>query len=381
MQIQILNSFKGDDVKDISTDTEEGRAKAAKLLAELLKSGSAVFLEREIDGETRTYRVTGYDPATDSLNITIPLEEFNRDSHADGVLAAAPLKAGRGRPRRHTVEASLPSDSGRAVSVAPVSGGLDAVEESRTAVAPEISWEAIRWGVNKLSEERGWHHGCPMPSATDETHSLVVAKGAPLSDRQPGGLLDFGLGGPRVHVCMDSDLKEDYLERVNSWTPDPVRVEVYRDSEGPFKLRMPVSHERMRFWLDTMAVRAGALDWETEITAMRSLQQKITDGQWGSYVLSGMFPEKSERSGVTYILRKGLPTIAITERKLADGRVRRHFLAALCLHPLAYYTNTWAGSQPPSDEVMAHLLLIRADEHTFWKKAGQHPITDPRAAI
>jgi hypothetical protein len=70
-----------------------------------------------------------------------------------------------------------------------------------------------------------------------------------------------------------------------------------------------------------------------------------------------------------------------TERKRPDGRMQRKFLAALCLHPLAYYTDTWAGSQPPSHEVMAHLMLIRCDEHAFWKKSGQHPITDPRAAI
>jgi hypothetical protein len=168
---------------------------------------------------------------------------------------------------------------------------------------------------------------------------------------------------------------------VNQWVPDPVRVEVYRDSRETWKVRWPMAHERLRFRMDTMIVRAGAMDWQTELTAMRSLQEKITNGQWGSYLLSGMFPERSARSGVTYILRKGLPTIAVTERKRPDGRMQRKFLAALCLHPLAYYTDTWAGSQPPSDEVMAHLMLIRCDEHAFWKKSGQHPITDPRAAI
>lgn len=376
MQIQVLNSFKGDDVKDIDTSTEAGRLQTEKLLNELLKSGSAVFLEREIDGETRTYRVTGYDHSTDRLNIQLPIDDYVKDSHKDHVLAEAPLKAGRGKPRSRNVEASIPSSSGRAVSVAPVSGGLDLPPETNPG---ELTWKAVRWGVNKLCEERGWHHGCPMPSATVNGHRLMVAKGAPLSSIT--GLLDFALGTSSVHIDTTETINEDALYRVNEWHVPPKRVELYRDSKGMFKMQMPVIHERLKFWLDTMCVRAGAMDWETEITAMRSLQEKITDSQWASYILSGMFPEKSERSGVTYILRKGLPTIAMTEKPRPDGKMQRHFLCSLCLHPMAYFVDTWAGSQPPSDEVMAHLMLIRCDEHFFWKRSGQHPIHDPRAAV
>ncbi|MCU1251724.1 MAG: hypothetical protein JWQ49_4753 [Edaphobacter sp.] len=43
-------------------------------------------------------------------------------------------------------------------------------------------------------------------------------------------------------------------------------------------MRWPMAHERLRFWMDTMTVRAGAMDWQTELTAMRSLQEKITNG-------------------------------------------------------------------------------------------------------
>jgi hypothetical protein len=376
-EIQILNSFRGDDIKAIDTSTDDGREQAAKLLAELIKSGSAVFLEREIDGETRTYRVTGYDPATDRINITLPLADLERDSRKDEMLAAAPLKAGRGRPRRHTVEASMPSTSGRAVSVAPVSGGVD---EVAPAAPPELSWEAVRWGMDRLCAERGWHHGCPMPSATVPSQRLMVAKGAPL-DHHALGILNFGLTEPSVHVCSVEDVDECPPVKKAVWNVAPRRVEIYRDGKGSFKVQWPIIHERMKMMMDTMMVRSGAMNWETELTAMRSLQEKITDGQWGSYILSGMFPEKSERSGVTYILRKGLPTIAMTDRPLPDGRVQRKFLAALCLHPLAWYLDTWCGSQPPSDEVIGHLMMIRSDEHRFWKKSGQHPIDAPQAGI
>lgn len=379
MQIQILNSFKGDDIKDISTDTDEGRAQAAKLLAELLKSGSAVFLEREIDGETKTYRVTGYDPATDRLNIQIPTEDIYRDSMKDPVIGDAPIKLSTGKRRNRNIQAAIPSDSGRTVSVAPVSGGLDEVVEEPPR--PELTWEAIRYGISKLCEDRGWHHGCPLPSATSEGHSLIVARGAPLHDRQPDGMpMNFNMT-PQEFVCSNKDVDEDAIRLVNRWTPAPTRVEIFSDSKGIWKVRWPVAYERMRFELDSMFIRAGAVDWQTEMVAMRSLQEKITDGQFGSYMLSGAFPEKSLRSGVTYILRKGKPTIALTEKPLPTGKTQRRFLAALCLHGLAYYTDTWCGSQAPSDDVITHLMLIRTDEHAFWKKSGQHPITDPRAAI
>lgn len=118
MKISILNSFAGDREKDIDTSTDDGRASAAKLMNELLRSGSAVFLEREVDGETKTYRVTGYDPATDKLTIRsddpTPSEE------------TMPKKHGRTGPRANYRRRTTTVDAGtgRMVSVAPVSGGL-----------------------------------------------------------------------------------------------------------------------------------------------------------------------------------------------------------------------------------------------------------------
>jgi len=103
--------------------------------------------------------------------------------------------------------------------------------------------------------------------------------------------------------------------------------------------------------------------------------------QTESYILNGMFPETSKRSGVTYIFRKGLPTLALRIDKLEDKRERRHFLAALCQHPLAYYADTFAGCTPPTDEVITHLLMMRSDEHRFWKKSGQHPLNDWRSGL
>jgi hypothetical protein len=372
MQIQLLNSFRGDDIRDIDTSTDEGKGTAAKLISDLIRSGSALFLEKEIGDKTYTYRVSGYDAKTDKIKLTLvpgdPVPE-------DVIIEKTAPRRGRSRG---TKEALYDSSKGRIVSVAPVAGGLDAVEEppveSRT-----VSWEAIRWGMDKLCVERGWHHGCPMPSAFDDNHRLVLAKGSPLYDKTKDGRMGFGTS-PAVEA-VEASSALDGLRHVNTWSPPPKRVEIYRDNKGSFKIQWPTAHERLKFWLDTIIVRGGAMNWDVEITAMASLQQKITDGQWASYVLSGAFPETSERSGVTYILRRGFPTIAMREKVLDDGKVQRKFLAAMCLHGVGYYEDTWAGCQPPSDEVISHLMMIRADEHGFWKRSGQHSITDPRAAI
>jgi len=123
MKISILNSFAGDNEKDLDTSGEEGRAQAAKLVGELIRSGSAVFLEREVNGETYTYRVTAYDQTTNKLTIRLDSSQL-----PDVEIEHKPRKnAGRkGRPlgpyrTRHT--GTISADAGRVVSVAPRSGG------------------------------------------------------------------------------------------------------------------------------------------------------------------------------------------------------------------------------------------------------------------
>ncbi len=117
MKISILNSFHGDKEKNIDTSTDDGRLSAKKLVDELIRSGSAVFLEKEVKGETYTYRVTGYDPSSDKLTIRL-------DSNAgidDGV--ELPKKHGRKRGKYGKRQAVIASSSGNVVSVAPRAGG------------------------------------------------------------------------------------------------------------------------------------------------------------------------------------------------------------------------------------------------------------------
>ena len=71
MEVEILNNFTGDNLVEIDTDSEDGKKKVAELFGSLLRSGTAIFLERAGD----TYRVTGYDPATDALKVQVPVAQ------------------------------------------------------------------------------------------------------------------------------------------------------------------------------------------------------------------------------------------------------------------------------------------------------------------
>jgi hypothetical protein len=123
----------------------------------------------------------------------------------------------------------------------------------------------------------------------------------------------------------------------------------------------------------------GASDaWgiEQEGNAIDMLATLLRPRQFKQYLLTGMFMEVSKRSGVHYLFRRLRPTLAISTAKGTSK-----ILAALCLHPIAYYEGSWAGAMCPTDDILAHLMLMRGDEHMFWRRANQHPAWVPQAGI
>lgn len=126
--------------------------------------------------------------------------------------------------------------------------------------------------------------------------------------------------------------------------------------------------------IHTMGI-ASAWDFKAEMKAQEKLASLIHPHLWEMYFLTGGFLETSKRSGLLYIFRRLRPTLVI--RKTDPLTV----LCGLCLHPIGYYKDTWAGSLCPTDEVIAHLLLMRGDEHRFWKQANQHPAWSPLSGL
>jgi hypothetical protein len=115
---------------------------------------------------------------------------------------------------------------------------------------------------------------------------------------------------------------------------------------------------------------------EQEANAVELLADIVRGKQIEQYFLTGMFLESSKRSGVMYLFRRLKPTVAFSMR--GDDV---HILAALCMHPIAYYADSWAGAMCPTDDVIAHLTMMRGDEHMFWKRCNQHPAYRPEAGL
>lgn len=122
---------------------------------------------------------------------------------------------------------------------------------------------------------------------------------------------------------------------------------------------------------------ADAWGIEQETRATELLASLLTPRQLKHYMMTGSFLETSPRSKVTYLFRRLKPTVAI----VADGAERMRILCCLCLHPIAYYAGSWAGAMTPSDDVVAHLSLMRGDEAMFWRRANHHPAWRPEAGL
>ena len=131
--------------------------------------------------------------------------------------------------------------------------------------------------------------------------------------------------------------------------------------------------------VDHMLHTMGASDaWGIgqEQKALQLLGTMIRHRMFKRYLLTGMFLETSKRSGISYVFRKLRPTIALST-KGAETKI----LAALCLHPIGYYEESWAGAMCPTDDVIAHLALMRGDEVMLWRRSNQHPADRPEAGL
>jgi len=117
---------------------------------------------------------------------------------------------------------------------------------------------------------------------------------------------------------------------------------------------------------------------EQEHNALQLLATLLPHRKFKEYLLTGLIIETSRRSGVSYIFRKLRPTLALKANANNDDMT---ILAALCMHPIAYYQDSWAGAMCPTDDVIAHLQMVRADEHMFWRRANQHPPHRPEAGL
>lgn len=232
-----------------------------------------------------------------------------------------------------------------------------------------LTLEQVQQGIMAITDsEELLLFGRPMPSLTDSTHRITVAKRVPGRDRFESFYAEFGrelLG------------EENAAKYVNSWNVMGHEVIVCRDDKGIFAIRMPHAHWKLADVMKANVLRFGAVTAKAEIQAMKKLAEYVSDPQYDNYILSNAFIETSKRSEIKYMFRKGKPTLAF--RATADDGMK--CLAALCFHPLGYYEGTSCGCMAPTDEVIAHLTMMRGDEHYYWRKSNQHRTWDPRSGL
>lgn len=195
---------------------------------------------------------------------------------------------------------------------------------------------------------------------------------------------------------IELDIAEGYLgKKTKSNTPKPKKIKndaCERNSWWSARLQKRViieeclSTKKIHYIVDEKTYHKSAIyvntyiasdvfNFKAEEKAVEKLTAHISKEQINKYKLLGFFLEESKRSKVMYVFRRARPTLALRW----IPKLGYKLLASLCFHSVAYYSGSWCGALVPTDDVLSHLIMMRADEHRFWKLSSQHSETHPQA--
>ena len=245
------------------------------------------------------------------------------------------------------------------------------------SIPGSVSWEDVHAAIAREGKRRGEWAGLPMPI---EGMSMMIHPSYPFSQNLAKTFMPTD--GVR-HVCRSEDVEAD-TEIRNSWRSfnDGREVTIWRDGKK-FRFSHTGRMNTGSMLLSTIGA-SRAWDFNAEIRAMEALKAKITEWAYQCYVMTGSFLESSPKSHVVYLFRRLRPTVAMSgqpDYKNGRGDQGMRILACLCAHPVGYYNDSWAGALVPTDDVLAHLLLMRSDEHEFWKQANHHHPLAPESGL
>lgn len=238
-------------------------------------------------------------------------------------------------------------------------------------VEPMINWDDIRRLADDAAIGRGEWAGCPVPV---HEHALVIENRYPFSNLNGARLTETSL-------THDVRTPDDSIRVINEWvsTNSNSVICIYEEGgkRGWFRWPLNSPGERLGYLIGTLGCGIHAWTVEAEQRAQQKLAELVTPHAMQCYLLTGSFLETSPRSRVIYLFRKNRPTVAISTYDQGQLRI----LAVLCLHPIGYYESSFAGVMCPTDEVIAHLVLMRGDEKRFWSKSNKHPLYSTGAGI
>lgn len=225
---------------------------------------------------------------------------------------------------------------------------------------PEITYDQLGVALNRIAQEKSEWAGLPM---------LLTDFQLKLEPRFP---FQFHID---TNTTIDESVDSADIEDINDWYSERLKAHVFiRRRNGKLGAWFaPAS--RIEPVLNTIGASRAWL-MEAEFKATEKLESLVGDWKTRCYLLTGSFIETSKRSGVTYVFRRLRPTIAL--KSSPEGT---RVLCTLCLHPIGYYQGTWAGAMVPTDEVIAHLIYMRGDEHAFWKQSNQHAPHHPSSGL
>ena len=352
MGLAILNVAAGDTKITFDKSNPAERERACAVVKDMLSRGYAILVKvGERDGRPIFMRATEFDPETaEYIVVGVP--------DALGLAPAAP--AAEPKPKR--VKTRLPADKTPAVGVARSAGGMSRAANSIEAenMRNFDNHADVRAVLAVAADRLGHWAGIPMPL---EGHPLVIEPRYPRAAHlmKIGRVEEKGSSEKLRNVFYSNHLHSD--------------VVIYEDG-GKVKWGVKPAFHSGAIQLQTLG---ASLAWglEQEANALTLLAQLVRHHQFKQYLLTGTFLELSKRSGVMYAFRKLRPTIALSMRNGNEPSI----LCTLCMHPIAYYEGSWAGAMCPTDDVIAHLMLMRGDERMFWRRSNQHPSHRPEAGL
>jgi hypothetical protein len=235
----------------------------------------------------------------------------------------------------------------------------------------------MRNAIREIAETRGEWAGLPMIL---EDQELTIEPTHPYAERlTQAGAKAAALAVTREEDEMSGVLPPSSAKLRNVFWSWHYRapVAIMQEESGKIIWGPLQTPQQLGMQLQTLGA-SDAWGIEQESNAVKLLGTFVRHRQFKQYMMTGMFLEKSERSGVHYLFRRLRPTVALAA---SPGGGDMRMLCALCLHPIAYYSGSHAGAMCPTDEVIAHLMLMRADEHMFWRRANQHAPYRKEAAV
>jgi hypothetical protein len=219
------------------------------------------------------------------------------------------------------------------------------------------NFAGLRRALGHVAERDAQWAGVPMP--LDDLELTV-------EPNFPGAAALMEISGARIRGSQ-GEMPAGVKLRNSFWSKKWRTEIIVWEEDGKIMWGPGTAAHGLDFAIYTLA---ASVAWgiEQEARALQLLGTLVRHHIFKQYLLTGMFMERSARSGLTYMFRKLRPTVALSQ---SSGRFR--ILAALCLHPIGYYHGSWGGAMCPTDDVIAHLMLMRGDEVMFWRRSSQHP--------